>query len=183
MRYPLVEGQGNFGSVDGDPPAAYRYTEARMSKMSVDLMRDIEKDTVDFVPNFDESKQEPSVLPCRVPNLLINGSSGIAVGMATNIPPHNMREVIDRYPEVTQRALDAIRSAGDEPQIVAIRGGTDGCMLTYKGLLCPNLPSAGHNAHGRYEYAPVESLKTGVKTVKALVSPELVETIIGKKEG
>ena len=95
MRYPLVEGQGNFGSVDGDPPAAYRYTEARMSKMSVDLMRDIEKDTVDFVPNFDESKQEPSVLPCRVPNLLINGSSGIAVGMATNIPPHNMREVID----------------------------------------------------------------------------------------
>ena len=95
MRYPLVEGQGNFGSVDGDPPAAYRYTEARMSKMSVDLMRDIEKDTVDFVPNFDESKQEPSVLPCRVPNLLINGSSGIAVGMATNIPPHNLREVIN----------------------------------------------------------------------------------------
>ena len=81
LRYPLVDGQGNFGSVDGDPPAAYRYTEARMSKMSVDLMRDIEKDTVDFVPNFDESKQEPSVLPCRVPNLLINGSSGIAVGM------------------------------------------------------------------------------------------------------
>lgn len=95
LRYPLVEGQGNFGSVDGDPPAAYRYTEARMSRLSVDLMRDIEKDTVDFVPNFDESKQEPSVLPCRVPNLLINGSNGIAVGMATNIPPHNLREVID----------------------------------------------------------------------------------------
>ena len=95
LRYPLVEGQGNFGSVDGDPPAAYRYTEARMSRLSVDLMRDIEKNTVDFVPNFDESKQEPSVLPCRVPNLLINGSNGIAVGMATNIPPHNLREVID----------------------------------------------------------------------------------------
>jgi len=95
LRYPLVEGQGNFGSVDGDPPAAYRYTEARMSRMSVDLMRDIEKDTVDFVPNFDESKLEPSVLPCRVPNLLINGSNGIAVGMATNIPPHNLREVVD----------------------------------------------------------------------------------------
>jgi DNA gyrase subunit A len=95
MRYPLVEGQGNFGSVDGDPPAAYRYTEARMSKMSVDLLRDIDKETVDFAPNFDESKQEPTVLPCRVPNLLINGSQGIAVGMATNIPPHNLCEVID----------------------------------------------------------------------------------------
>ena len=95
LRYPLVEGQGNFGSVDGDPPAAYRYTEARMSRLSVDLMRDIEKNTVDFMPNFDESKQEPTVLPCRVPNLLINGSNGIAVGMATNIPPHNLREVID----------------------------------------------------------------------------------------
>ena len=94
MRYPLVDGQGNFGSVDGDPPAAYRYTEARMSKLAVELLRDIDKDTVDFVPNFDESKQEPSVLPCRVPNLLVNGSTGIAVGMATNIPPHNLREVI-----------------------------------------------------------------------------------------
>lgn len=95
LRYPLVDGQGNFGSVDGDPPAAYRYTEARMSKMAVDLLTDIEKDTIDMVPNFDESKKEPSVLPCRVPNLLVNGSNGIAVGMATNIPPHNLREVID----------------------------------------------------------------------------------------
>lgn len=95
MRYPLIDGQGNFGSVDGDPPAAYRYTEARMSKMAVDLMTDIEKDTVNFVPNFDESKEEPSVLPSRLPNLLINGSTGIAVGMATNIPPHNLREVVD----------------------------------------------------------------------------------------
>jgi DNA gyrase subunit A len=95
LRYPLVDGQGNFGSVDGDPPAAYRYTEARMSKMAVDLMTDIEKETVDFVPNFDESKQEPSVLPSRIPNLLVNGSTGIAVGMATNIPPHNLCEVID----------------------------------------------------------------------------------------
>lgn len=86
MRYPLVDGQGNFGSVDGDPPAAYRYTEARMSKLAVELLRDIDKDTVDFVPNFDESKQEPSVLPCRVPNLLVNGSTGIAVGMATTSP-------------------------------------------------------------------------------------------------
>ncbi len=95
LRYPLVDGQGNFGSIDGDPPAAYRYTEARMSKFSVDLMTDIEKQTVDYKPNFDETKQEPTVLPSRLPNLLLNGSTGIAVGMATNIPPHNICEVID----------------------------------------------------------------------------------------
>ena len=95
MRYPLVDGHGNFGSVDGDPPAAYRYTEARMSKMCNELMRDIDKETVDWDPNFDESLKEPQVVPSRFPNLLVNGSSGIAVGMTTNIPPHNLREVID----------------------------------------------------------------------------------------
>ena len=95
MRYPLVDGHGNFGSVDGDPPAAYRYTEARMSKISDELLRDIDKETVDWDPNFDETRKEPRVLPCRFPNLLVNGSSGIAVGMATNIPPHNLGEVID----------------------------------------------------------------------------------------
>ena len=95
MRYPLVDGHGNFGSVDGDPPAAYRYTEARMSKMCNELMRDIDKDTVDWDPNFDESLKEPQVVPSRFPNLLVNGSSGIAVGMTTNIPPHNLREVIN----------------------------------------------------------------------------------------
>ena len=94
LRYPLVDGQGNFGSVDGDPPAAYRYTEARMSRMAVEMLTDIDKDTIDWDPNFDETKKEPSVLPCRFPNLLVNGSQGIAVGMATNIPPHNLREVI-----------------------------------------------------------------------------------------
>ena len=94
MRYPLVDGHGNFGSVDGDPPAAYRYTEARMAKIANEMLRDIEKDTVDWDPNFDESRKEPRVLPSRFPNLLVNGSSGIAVGMATNIPPHNLREVI-----------------------------------------------------------------------------------------
>ncbi len=94
MRYTLVDGHGNFGSVDGDPPAAYRYTEARLSKISNEMLRDIEKDTVDWDPNFDEMRKEPRVLPCRFPNLLVNGSSGIAVGMATNIPPHNLREVI-----------------------------------------------------------------------------------------
>ena len=95
MRYPLVDGHGNFGSVDGDPPAAYRYTEARMSKLCNELMRDIDKDTVDWDPNFDESLKEPQVVPSRFPNLLVNGSSGIAVGMTTNIPPHNLREVIN----------------------------------------------------------------------------------------
>ena len=94
MRYPLVDGHGNFGSVDGDPPAAYRYTEARLAKISGEMLRDLEKDTVDWDPNFDESRKEPRVLPSRFPNLLVNGSSGIAVGMATNIPPHNLREVI-----------------------------------------------------------------------------------------
>ena len=95
MRYMLVDGHGNFGSVDGDPPAAYRYTEARLSKISNEMLRDLDKDTVDWDPNFDESRKEPRVLPSRFPNLLVNGSSGIAVGMATNIPPHNLREVIN----------------------------------------------------------------------------------------
>ena len=95
LRYPLVDGQGNFGSVDGDPPAAYRYTEARMSKIACEMLTDIDKETIDWSLNFDETKKEPSVLPSRFPNLLVNGSQGIAVGMATNIPPHNLGEVID----------------------------------------------------------------------------------------
>src|SRR5271169_2287435 len=95
LRYMLVDGQGNFGSVDGDPPAAMRYTEARLAKISEDILADLEKDTVDFIPNFDQTREEPVVLPSRIPNLLVNGASGIAVGMATNIPPHNLREIVD----------------------------------------------------------------------------------------
>ncbi|MBQ7101953.1 MAG: DNA topoisomerase 4 subunit A, partial [Clostridia bacterium] len=95
MRYTLVDGHGNFGSIDGDPPAAYRYTESRMSKISLEMLGDIDKDTVDFVPNYDDRLKEPTVLPSRIPNLLVNGSMGIAVGMATNIPPHNLGEVVD----------------------------------------------------------------------------------------
>ena len=95
MRYPLVDGHGNFGSVDGDPPAAYRYTESRMSKISLAMLTDIDKETVDYMPNYDDRLKEPKVLPSRFPNLLVNGSTGIAVGMATNIPPHNLGEVID----------------------------------------------------------------------------------------
>src|SRR6202050_5431278 len=111
MRYLLVDGQGNFGSVDGDMPAAMRYTEVRMSRIAGELLADIEKDTVDFTPNYDESETEPAVLPNRVPNLLINGQTGIAVGMATNIPPHNLTEVINALialledPQLTLAAL------------------------------------------------------------------------------
>ena len=108
-RYPLVDGHGNFGSMDGDGAAAMRYTEARLSKISMEMLADINKDTVDFLPNFDETEKEPVVLPSRFPNLLVNGTSGIAVGMATNIPPHNLREVIDgvvRIIENTQENID-----------------------------------------------------------------------------
>src|SRR5690242_8618685 len=121
MRYPLVDGQGNFGSVDGDSPAAMRYTEARLRKIAEELLADIEKETVDFTLNFDDSLQEPTVLPARVPNLLINGASGIAVGMATNMPPHNITEVINGIlayidnKEITTAELMKIVSAPDFP--------------------------------------------------------------------
>src|SRR4029453_936893 len=95
LRYPLIDGQGNFGSIDGDPAAAYRYTECRLTALAEEMLADIEKETVDFVPNFDDTTQEPTVLPTKVPNLLINGAAGIAVGMATNIPPHNLGEICD----------------------------------------------------------------------------------------
>ena len=95
MRYPLVDGQGNFGSIDGDPPAAMRYTEARLQALADDMMADLDKETVDFGPNYDETTEEPTVLPAPFPNLLVNGAAGIAVGMATNVPPHNLSEVID----------------------------------------------------------------------------------------
>src|SRR6187397_1108527 len=95
MRYPTVDGQGNFGSIDGDPPAAMRYTEARLQSLADDMMADLDKETVDFTPNYDETTEEPTVLPAPFPNLLVNGSAGIAVGMATNVPPHNLTEVVD----------------------------------------------------------------------------------------
>src|SRR3954468_24334241 len=124
MRYPLVDGQGNFGSIDDDPPAAMRYTEARLARLATEMLRDIDADTVDFTPNYDESRQEPLILPSRFPNLLVNGSSGIAVGMATNIPPHNLTETID-----------AVIQLIDEPE-------TDvaGLMRHIKG---PDFPTGG----------------------------------------
>jgi DNA gyrase subunit A len=133
MRYPLVDGQGNFGSVDGDPAAAMRYTEVRMSRLASELLADIEKETVDFGPNFDDSESEPLVLPSRIPNLLINGSGGIAVGMATNIPPHNLREVLDATvrlmgdPELT---VDQLMQDDDEAGRLGVKG--------------PDFPTAGY---------------------------------------
>src|SRR5690349_17157622 len=128
LRYPLVDGQGNFGSIDGDPPAAMRYTEARMARIAHELLADIDKDTVDFVPNYDDNETEPVVLPTRIPNLLVNGSAGIAVGMATNIPPHNLTEVVDglvaliEQPDTTIEALMKIISGPDFPTAGYIYG-------------------------------------------------------------
>ncbi|MDD3165267.1 MAG: DNA gyrase subunit A [Oscillospiraceae bacterium] len=143
MRYPLIDGHGNFGSVDGDPPAAYRYTEARMSRMSDEMLREIEKDTVDWDPNFDETRKEPRVLPSRFPNLLVNGSSGIAVGMATNIPPHNLREVIDAAvcvlddPEATLSDLMQYVTGPDFPTkgIIMGRSGIRQAYATGRGKI------------------------------------------------
>ena len=143
MRYVLVDGHGNFGSVDGDPPAAYRYTEARLSKIANEMLRDIDKDTVDWDPNFDESRREPRVLPARFPNLLVNGSSGIAVGMATNIPPHNLREVIGACicvldnPDATLSDLMAHVSGPDFPTkgIIMGRSGIRAAYATGRGRI------------------------------------------------
>lgn len=143
LRYPLIDGHGNFGSIDGDPPAAYRYTEARMAKIANVMLADIKKETVDFVPNFDEERKEPVVLPSRIPNLLVNGSSGIAVGMATNIPPHNLGEVIDGvcyvidHPEADLDDLCAIIKGPDFPTggIVMGRAGIRAAYATGRGKI------------------------------------------------
>jgi len=143
LRYPLVDGQGNFGSIDGDPPAAYRYTEARLAKIAHELLADIDKETVDFVPNFDESEREPVVLPTKVPNLLVNGSSGIAVGMATNIPPHNLSEVVDALvmlidtPETSIEDLMKVVPGPDFPTYGYIygRAGIREAYTTGRGII------------------------------------------------
>ena len=143
LRYPLVEGHGNFGSIDGDPPAAYRYTEARLGKMAGEMLRDIEKDTVDWDPNFDESRKEPRALPSRFPNLLVNGSSGIAVGMATNIPPHNLTEVINaticvlENPEATLEDLMEHVKGPDFPTrgMIMGRAGIRAAYATGRGMI------------------------------------------------
>ncbi len=157
LRYPLVQGQGNFGSVDGDAAAAMRYTEARLAPIAMEMLRDMEKDTVDFVPNFDDSLQEPSVLPALLPNLLVNGSSGIAVGMATNIPPHNLTEIVDALcamiddPDIPEDKLFKIVNAPDFP--------TGGIIYGYNGVL-----DAYRTGRGKIilrALANVETLKNG----------------------
>src|SRR5580692_6171456 len=143
MRYPLIDGQGNFGSIDGDPPAAYRYTEARLARIASDLLADIEKESVDFAPNFDDSESEPTVLPTRVPNLLVNGTGGIAVGMATNMPPHNLGEILDatihliRNPEATIDDIMRIVPGPDFPTAALIygRSGIEQAQRTGRGTI------------------------------------------------
>ena len=159
MRYPLVDGQGNFGSVDGDPPAAMRYTESRLSKIAEEMLADIEKETVDHVPNFDESTQEPTVLPTRVPNLLVNGSTGIAVGMATNIPPHNLRETVEaailliEEPETKLEKIMKIIPGPDFP--------TGGFISGREGI-----KSAYQTGRGRFRCAPRRPSRNPAKTAK-----------------
>src|SRR3989441_1529047 len=149
MRYPLIDGQGNFGSVDGDAAAAYRYTECRLEKISSELLADIDKETVDFVPNYDGKEREPTVLPTRVPNLLVNGSSGIAVGMATNIPPHNLSEIVTaclallENSEITVDELIEYVPAPDFPTAGIIFGtaGVPGGYRTGRGHVAIRAPT------------------------------------------
>lgn len=154
-RKLLVDGHGNFGSIDGDPPAAMRYTEARMTRIALEMLSDLNKDTVDFIPNYDESLKEPSVLPSRFPNLLVNGSSGIAVGMATNIPPHNLSEVIDGVvmmidnPDVTTDELMQVIKGPDFPTGGLIKGYSGiKDMYVRKRFCC----DAGKSHHRSYRF-------------------------------
>lgn len=167
-RYPLVDGQGNFGSIDGDSPAAMRYTEARMSKMTALMLADIDKDTVDFRPNFDESSKEPCVLPCRFPNLLVNGSSGIAVGMATNIPPHNLTEVINGVIKM----IDNYRGENEENEVRET--DIDELMAIIQG---PDFPT-GATIYGRYGIE--QAYRTGRGKVKVKAKAEIEAMQAGK---
>src|SRR5688500_6236839 len=143
LRYPRIDGQGNFGSIDGDSAAAYRYTEARLTPLAMELLEDIEKETVAFIPNFDGQREEPTVLPAKAPNLLINGSSGIAVGMATNIPPHNLREIVAACigliedPEMPQEKLELLVLGPDFPTggYICGRAGIQEAYRTGRGRL------------------------------------------------
>jgi len=187
MRYRLVDGQGNFGSVDGDPAAAYRYTEARLTKLAEELLADIDKETVDFVPNFDDTTVEPSVLPTRVPNLLINGSAGIAVGMATNIPPHNLSEVVDGLvmmidnPEVTIPDLMSVIKGPDFPTAGFINGyeGIRQAYLTGRGIIQMRARATIEEGRGDRESIIVTELPYQVN--KARLLERIAELVQEKK--
>jgi len=187
MRYRLVDGQGNFGSVDGDPAAAYRYTEARLTKLAEELLADIDKETVDFVPNFDDTTVEPSVLPTRVPNLLINGSAGIAVGMATNIPPHNLSEVVDGLvmmidnPEVSIPDLMTAIKGPDFPTAGFINGyeGIRQAYLTGRGIIQMRARATIEEGRGDRESIIVTELPYQVN--KARLLERIAELVQEKK--
>jgi DNA gyrase subunit A len=187
LRYPLVDGQGNFGSIDGDPPAAMRYTETRLAKIAHELLADIDKETVDFTPNFDESLQEPVVLPTKVPNLLVNGSSGIAVGMATNIPPHNLREVVDGLirviddPEVSIDELMKVIPGPDFPTRGYIygRGGIREAYTTGRGIITLRAKAHVEKMRGGREAIIVTELPYQVN--KATLIEKIGELIRDKK--
>ncbi|HKB91033.1 MAG TPA: DNA gyrase subunit A [Opitutaceae bacterium] len=191
MRYPLIDPQGNFGSVDGDPPAAYRYTEARLNEIAEELLRDIEEDTVDFVPNYKESTTEPSVLPSALPNLLMNGSTGIAVGMATNIPPHNLDEIIDAAcllidrPSVSVDEICTIIKGPDFPTggIIAGREGIDSYLRTGKGIVRMRGKAHTEEVKGGMEQIVITEIpynvnrSTLVTRIADLVSDKLIDGI------
>jgi DNA gyrase subunit A len=187
MRYPLVDGQGNFGSVDGDPAAAYRYTEARLTKLAEELLADIDKETVDFTANFDDTTVEPSVLPTRVPNLLINGSAGIAVGMATNIPPHNLTEIVDGLvrmidnPDVTIPELMAIIKGPDFPTAGFIHGyeGIRQAYMTGRGIIQMRARAMIEETKGERESIVVTELPYQVN--KARLLERIAELVQEKK--
>jgi DNA gyrase subunit A len=169
MRYLLVDGQGNFGSVDGDPPAAYRYTEARLEKLAEEMMGDLDKETVDFVPNFDETTEEPTVLPTTYPNLLVNGSTGIAVGMATNIPPHNMREVIDGVLALIELKTKAAQEPGANASAGPPRDARVRAAL--KAIPGPDFPTGG-SIIGRQGIFNAYTTGRGSITVRATATTE-----------
>ncbi len=187
LRYPLVDGQGNFGSIDGDPAAAMRYTEARLAKFAHEMLADIDKDTVDFVPNYDENEQEPVVLPARIPNLLVNGSSGIAVGMATNIPPHNLSEVVDGLimlidnPEATVDDLMKVIPGPDFPTRGYIygRGGIREAYTTGRGIITLRAKAHVEKLRGGREAIIVTELPYQVN--KATLMEKIGELIRDKK--
>jgi DNA gyrase subunit A len=187
LRYPLVDGQGNFGSIDGDPPAAYRYTEVRLAKIAHELLADIDKDTVEFVPNFDESEREPTVLPTKVPNLLVNGSSGIAVGMATNIPPHNLSEVVDGLvllvddPEISVEDLMKVIPGPDFPTAGYIygRAGIREAYTTGRGIITLRAKAHVEKMRGGREAIIVTELPYQVN--KASLIEKIGELVRDKK--
>ena len=189
LRHMLVDGQGNFGSVDGDPPAAYRYTECRMAKIAMELMEDIEKDTVDFTPTFDESNEEPTVLPARFPNLLVNGSGGIAVGMATNIPPHNLAEVIDaticliNRPETSIEELIGIIPGPDFPTggMIHGRAGIWAAYKTGRGSVVMRAKTLVEKVAGNSEREQIVVSEIPYQVNKARLAAKIGELIRDKR--